>query len=212
MVKVKITDMETEGNRKPSEPQEGSSKESSEGEKESPKIIEGVPYEEMSREQLLQNINQLEETSRRNFDLYVRSQAEIENMKKRFQKEKSELTKYCNESLIRALLPIMDNLEKALAHAQSEKSAEAIKEGVELTLKGMRDTLVKSGLEEVKALGEAFDPSYHEAMYEKVDNCVEAGTVVEEYQKGYLLNQRLLRPAMVVVSKNDQANEDATDL
>ena len=77
----------------------------------------------------------------------------------------------------------------------------ALSEGVELTLKGLMDTLKRVGVEEVKALGEPFDPNFHEAMCEQEDDCVKSGTVLQEFQKGYILNKRLVRPAMVVVSK-----------
>ena len=83
---------------------------------------------------------------------------------------------------------------------------DALREGVELTLKGLKDTLVKSGLEQVKTEGEAFDPCFHEAVSQQEDKSVEAGMVLYELQKGYILNQRLIRPAMVVVSKGKPDN------
>jgi molecular chaperone GrpE len=95
----------------------------------------------------------------------------------------------------------LDNLENAISHTQNESSLQALKEGVELTLKGLKDSLVKSGLDEVKAEGEPFDPCFHHAVSELEDKSVKAGTILNELQKGYLLNQRLIRPAMVVVSK-----------
>jgi molecular chaperone GrpE len=95
----------------------------------------------------------------------------------------------------------LDNLEKALAHADNDNAVHALREGVELTLKGLKDALTKSGLEEVHAQGEVFDPCFHEAVSQVKDDRVEPGTIVQELQKGYLLNKRLIRPAMVVVSK-----------
>jgi molecular chaperone GrpE len=157
--------------------------------------------QEMTKEEPLDKLEELRETSQKNFDLYLRSQAEIENVKKRHKKEKEDWLKYANESLIRDLLPSLDNLEKALAHANSENPVHALREGVELTLKGLKDALAKSGLEEVPAHGEAFDPCFHEAVAQIEDDQVKPGTIVEELQKGYLLNKRLIRPAMVVVSK-----------
>jgi molecular chaperone GrpE len=100
----------------------------------------------------------------------------------------------------------MDNLEKAISHSHNENSLDALREGVELTLKGLRDTLVKAGMEQVKAEGEAFDPCFHAAVSEQEDNSVEAGMILHELQKGYILNQRLIRPAMVVVSKGKPGN------
>jgi molecular chaperone GrpE len=155
----------------------------------------------MTKEDLLEKLEEVRTVSQKNYDLYLRSQAEIENIKKRHKKEKEDWLKYANESLIRELLPSLDNLEKALAHANHKHPVHALREGVELTLKGLKDALTKSGLEEVTARGEAFDPCFHEAVSQIEDDRVKPGTVVEELQKGYVLNKRLIRPAMVVVSK-----------
>lgn len=158
--------------------------------------------QEMSRDELLEKVDEALKAADKNYDLYVRSQAELENIKKRQKREKEDWLKFANESLIKALLPSLDNLEKALEHADNENSGDALKQGVELTLKGIKDALAKSGLEEVHARGEAFDPCFHEAVSQIEDPRVKPGTIVEELQKGYLLNKRLIRPAMVVVSRS----------
>jgi len=157
--------------------------------------------EKMTKTQLIDKVKETQETVDKNFDLYVRSQAEIENLKRRFQKDKEELFKFSNESLIKQLLPVIDNLQQAVAHSENENSLEALREGVELTLKGLIDTLEKAGLTTVKAINEPFDPNFHEAISEQEDNSVKPGTVLQELQKGYLLNDRLIRPAIVIVSK-----------
>jgi len=161
-----------------------------------------IPLEDMKKGELLEKAREIQKSADGNFDLYMRSQAEIENLKKRFQKEKSDLIRYSNESLIKQLLTVLDNLEKAIFAAQDEHSVDAVREGVELTLKGLMDTLEKSGLEQVEAEGEPFDPNFHEAISEQKDNAAKPGTVLQVFQKGYILNERLIRPAMVVVSKN----------
>jgi molecular chaperone GrpE len=158
-------------------------------------------YENLSREDLIRLVKQAKEASDKNYDLYLRSKADIDNIRKRTKKEKEDWHNYANETLVRNLLPSLDNLEKALEHADNENAISALKEGIELTLKGLRDSLSKSGLAEVRALGEPFDPCYHEAVSQIENDQVEPGTVVEELQKGYLLNDRLIRPAVVVVSK-----------
>ena len=163
-----------------------------------------IPLEKMTKGQLLNRVKEVQETADKNFDLYVRSQADIDNLKKRFQKEKAELYRFSNESLIKKLLSVGDNLEKAIAHSEDDNSLDALTEGVELTLKGLMDTLEREGLESVKALGEPFDPNFHEAVSELKDNSAKPGTVIQELQKGYILNQRLIRPAMVIVNKNDE--------
>jgi molecular chaperone GrpE len=161
--------------------------------------------EEPTRDDLLEEIQELRKTSEKNYDLYLRSQAEIENIKKRNKKEKEDWLKYANESLIKDLLPSLDSLEKALAHANNENTLDALRDGVSLTLKGLKGALSKSGLEEVCAKGETFDPCFHEAVSQIENNDMKPGTIVEELQKGYLLNKRLIRPAMVVVSKSGSA-------
>lgn len=160
-----------------------------------------LPLERMSKAELIEKVNEVQESADKNFDRYLRSQAELENIKKRFQKEKAELCKFSNESLIRQLLSVVDNLEKAIAHSENEESLDALKQGVQLTLKGLLDILKSSGLESVQSLNEPFDPNFHEAVSEQEDDSVKPGTVIQELQSGYLLNDRLIRPAMVVVSK-----------
>jgi molecular chaperone GrpE len=162
---------------------------------------EEVSIEEMSRDQLVEKIKATQEETAKNFDLYLRSRAETENLKRRFQREKDDLSKFANEALIKQLLPVIDNLEKALEHAEGQNALDALKEGVRLTLKGLKDVLGKQGLEEVKALGTPFDPTYHEALMQKQDDSVPQGTVIQACQTGYILNDRLVRPALVVVSK-----------
>jgi molecular chaperone GrpE len=167
--------------------------------------------DKLTKEELLQKIQELQKESEKNHDLYLRSQAEMENMKKRNRKEKEDWLKFANESLIKETLPVLDNLEKALSHSENENTVQALKEGIRLTLKGMKDTLSKSGLEEVKALGEPFDPCFHEAVSEMDDPKAKPGVVITELQKGYVLNSRLIRPAMVVVNRQkagQQADQD----
>jgi molecular chaperone GrpE len=163
---------------------------------------EELPPDKMTKAQLIEKIKLVKESSEKNFDLYVRSQADIENMKKRFQKEKEDLAKFSNETLIKQLLTVADNLEKAISHSREDNSIQSLREGVELTLKGLLDTLEKAGVERVQAVGEPFDPNFHEAVSAMENNAVESGTVLQELQGGYLLNNRLIRPAMVIVAKN----------
>ncbi len=169
------------------------------------------PLAKMTKPELLKKIQELQEESKKNFDLYLRSQADIENIKKRNKKDKEDWIKYSNETLIKEMLPVIDNLEKAISHSQNENSFDSLKEGVKLTLKGFIDSLAKSGLEEVKAQGEPFDPSYHQAVSQQADNSVEVGIILEELQKGYTLNERLIRPAMVVISKGKPDNVSSHD-
>jgi molecular chaperone GrpE len=162
---------------------------------------DAMPLEEMSKAQLIEKIETLQEQVEKNYDLYVRSQAEMENFKKRTAKEKEDTVRYANETLIKEILPVIDNLEKAISHAHQDNAVAALREGIELTLKGLKASLKKAGLEEVEAQGNNFDPCFHEAVSEMVDERAKPGTVLQELQKGYVLNGRLIRPSMVVVSK-----------
>ncbi len=162
---------------------------------------EEIPLGEMTKDQLIEKISEVQASADTNMDNYLRSQAEMENMKKRFQKDKQDLIKYGNETLTKQLLPVADNLEKALDHSEDENSIEALREGVDLTLKGLMNVLEKAGVEVVEAVGAPFDPNFHEAVSEQEDDRAAPGTVLKELQKGYLLNQRLVRPAMVIINK-----------
>jgi len=183
-----------------------------EGEKEKEAKPKEVPLEEMSKEQLVEKVKEVTQEAKKYFDLYLRAQAEIENIKKRFQKEREQFIRFANESLIRDLLNVIDNLERAVGHSKEEEqtqdSIKALKEGIELTLKGMKDILKRAGLEEFESLGKKFDPNYHHAVEQRFDPYAEPGIVVEELQRGYLLNGRLIRPAMVVVSKKEEKKQD----
>ena len=161
-----------------------------------------MPLEGMKKAQLIEKLKETQELADKNYDLYVRSQAEMENLKKRFQRDKEELIKFSNESLIKELLPVLDNLEQAILHANDENPIDALREGVELTRKALKDRLSKEGLVEIHSVGRPFDPNLHEAMAVQEDPNSDPGTVLQEVQKGYTLNDRLIRPAMVVVNRS----------
>jgi molecular chaperone GrpE len=153
---------------------------------------------------------QLEEKTRQAaeyFDKWIRLQAELENYKKRIQKEKSDQMKFGNESLLRNLLPVLDNLERALDHGKNAREAQPLLAGVEITLKQFLNTLEQFGVRPILAVGEVFDPEKHEAL-SQVESDFESNRVVSEVQKGYLFHERLLRPAKVIVSISRAAVED----
>jgi molecular chaperone GrpE len=144
---------------------------------------------------------------------YLRLYAEFENYKKRVYKDKEELIKYGNESLLLELLPVIDNLELALKHASDNVSGGVI-QGVEITLKELQKTLEKFGLSEIEANGKPFDPLVHHAMNQVERDDVDEKTVVEELRKGYMLRDKVLRPSLVTVSKktvNSQGKEDSEE-
>jgi len=143
-------------------------------------------------------------------DKYVRLYAEFENYKKRINKDKEELVRYGNESLIFELLPVIDNLEMALKHSSHDLNT-GIVQGVEITLKELQRVLEKFGLSPIDASGKPFDPTVHHAMTQVERDDVEEKTVVEEFRKGYMLWDKVLRPSLVAVSKKPFTGQEKTE-
>ena len=163
--------------------------------------------EEMTKRELLEKVKETEVKAQENYDLYMRTYAEMENIKKRGKKEREELAKFANESLIREILPAIDNLQKAISHAQNDNNPSGLVKGLEMTLGGLMKALDKLGLKEVEAEGKPFDPNFHEAISQQIDDKIAPGHVIMELQKGYLLNERLIRPSIVVISQGNSKNE-----
>jgi molecular chaperone GrpE len=131
----------------------------------------------------------------------------MDNTRKRIEREKSDGICFANESLLRGLLPVVDNLERAIQHSEQKSDSDSLIEGVRMTLKAFSDLLARFGCVPFDAVGETFDPRYHEAMLQQESPGPE-NTVLLEYQKGYKLHERLLRPALVVVSKSPKSDAD----
>jgi molecular chaperone GrpE len=157
--------------------------------------------EDKEIEELKKKLEEKEKEAKENYDRLLRTAADFENYKKRAAREKEDWTKFANEDLIRAILPFIDNLERAVNHAQKIADTGVLMEGVQLTLQQLLQALNKFGLSSFKSVGKPFDPAMHEAMLVVETDKHEPNQVVEEFQKGYLLNDRLLRPATVSVSK-----------
>ena len=139
--------------------------------------------------------------ARQNHERWLRERADLENLKKRATRERAETMKFANESVLRDLLPIVDNLERAVAHAESGGNGQPLVEGVALVLRALRDVLERHGVTRIEAKGTAFDPTQHEAMAHVESTEHEPNSVIEEHQAGYRLQERLLRPALVSVAK-----------
>jgi len=140
-----------------------------------------------------------EKEARDNWDRFLRERADLENYRKRVSREKEELLNYGNKSLIEEILPVVDNMERALGHA-SEDGQAAVVEGIRMTHGMLVAALKKFGVTPIESVGTPFDSAFHQAMAQVPSDEYPPNTVVEEYQKGYLLKERLLRPAMVTVS------------
>lgn len=157
---------------------------------------------------LEQELAAAQEEKQKNWDLYLRERAELENFRKRMQREKEDLVRFANENLLREILTVVDNLERAIEHArQTDETVKGLLEGVEMTLSQCQKLLEKFGVTPVVAIGEPFDPTWHEAMGQMESAEHPPNTVLQEMQKGYVLNDRLLRPAMVMISKAPAASE-----
>ncbi len=139
---------------------------------------------------------------------YLRLYAEFDNYKKRVNKDKEDLIRHGNESLLYALLPAIDNLELALKHASCDPKTGVV-QGVEITLKELQRTLEKFGLRRIEAAGKKFDPAVHHAMMQVERQDMDEKMVAEELRTGYLYNEKVLRPSLVAVStRPKQAEED----
>ncbi|MFO1520251.1 MAG: nucleotide exchange factor GrpE [bacterium] len=136
-----------------------------------------------------------------NNDKFIRQMAEFDNYRKRAQREKEEYTRYAHEEAVKDMLPVMDDLERALTHAQSAAEIPALIEGVEMVKKQLGTTLEKYGLKTFDSLGEPFNPHVHEAVAHVESMEYPPDTVAAEYRKGYTLHGKLVRPALVAVSK-----------
>ena len=144
------------------------------------------------------------------YDRLLRITAEFENYKKRMEREMNDFRKFANESLIKDILPIVDNLERALEtpYGNDENAFNGMKEGVQMTLKGLKESLEKFGVVSIDSLDKPFDPNFHQAVMQEESEGHPDNTVSKELLKGYLMSERLLRPAMVVVSKKRDSKPD----
>lgn len=135
-------------------------------------------------------------------DKYLRAEAEMQNMTKRFKNEQAQLLKYEGQKLATAILPVMDNLNRALQAEVEDDASNQLKHGIEMVAKDMEKALTDNEITKIEAIGKKFDPTKHQAVKTvPTEDGQEADTVVEVYQDGYMLKDRVLRPAMVVVAQ-----------
>ena len=169
-------------------------------------IVEGTVEEikEVTVESLQAELEQAAEQALKFKDVALRAEAEMQNVQRRAIKDLEKAHKFGSEKLIQNLLPVIDSLEKAVESAETaadEAANNAVVEGVGLCLKMLTDVLGKEGVKTLDPMGEPFDPNHHQAMSMVENPDVEPNSVVAVIQKGYTLNERLVRPAMVMVSK-----------
>ena len=161
----------------------------------------GRPTEEPplpDKDALQEELTTLQQEIARFRELYLRKLADFDNYRKRQEREMGEFRRYAKGELLRDCLPVLDNLERALAVPGGASGG--LREGVELVLRQFKDVLGRNGLAEVDPGGRPFDPTLHEAISRNEDPRVQEPTVVEVLQKGYVLGERLIRPALVIVA------------
>jgi len=163
------------------------------------KNMKGEEKEEI--EALRKKLEEKEKEPKESHDRLLRMAADLENFKKRAAREKEEWVKFANEDLLKGVLPFVDNLERAVSHSGKAADIQGLVEGVKLTIQQLLQTLKQFGVTRFETVGKPFDPAVHEAMLVVGTDQEKPNHVMQEFQKGYLLNDRLLRPATVSVSK-----------
>jgi len=162
-----------------------------------------------SREEIVEELEKTKKEAAENYDKYLRTSAEFENYKRRAIKERADAINYGNERLIKDILPIVDGLERALDHAYNSEDCDAFMEGLRLIYDKLLVSLEKHGVERIDTAGKDFDPNFHEAMFLVETEEYENNKIVEELEKGYLLNGRLLRPVKATISKSISKEKQA---
>jgi len=168
-------------------------------------VRDETPAEEIQEptleEKYAQALAAIEELKKEN----LRVLADGENFKKRLTREKDEFFKFATSAILEEIIPVMDNLDLALAHGRQAEACKDLVTGVEMTMRIFLDTMKKHGLEQIAAVDVPFDPARHEALGQVVRDDLEESTVCQMLQKGYVLKERLLRPAKVMVSRKEGA-------
>ena len=160
----------------------------------------GDPLKEMEA-----RLESLEKEAKESYDRFLRVSAEFENYKKRAAREMNDFRKFANESFIKAMLPVVDNLDRAIESSSNDDHAQnSVLEGVNMTLKEILKVFEQFNVKPFESLGKAFDPALHQAVMQEETDDHPDNTVLNELQKGYMMHDRLLRPAMVVVSKTKE--------
>ena len=165
-----------------------------------------LQQEQKMDEELMQKLGEAEQKANQYFERLLRMQAESENAARRMEREVANAHKYALERFVTELLPIVDSLELSISKVSEEAQIEAasIIEGVNLTLKMFYSAMEKFGIKQINPVAEAFNPEFHQAISMQTEASVKPGTVLTVLQKGYTLNHRLIRPALVVVAKENE--------
>ncbi|MGE3152172.1 MAG: nucleotide exchange factor GrpE [Nitrospiraceae bacterium] len=158
-------------------------------------------------QQLRDSLATKSDEAKANQDRYLRAVAELENYKRVSQREQRESIRYGNESILKELLPAIDNLERAIQAAKTNAGPDALIQGVELTLKQLQEAIGRFGVKPISCIGQPFDPTCQQAVTQVASERIAPGCVVDEFQKGYVLHDRVLRAAMVSVAAAASASD-----
>jgi len=170
-------------------------------------IIEGLNEDEAVEEQNVEvpqeenEIDKMKKELEESNNKFLRLNAEFQNFKRRTEKEKADIFKFANGKLFGELLGIMDNMERALDHIEDETSIEHVVEGLQMIKKSFDEVFEKNAVKAIEAVGAAFDPEMHHAVMSEESEDHDADVVIQELQKGYTINDKVIRPSMVKVSK-----------
>jgi molecular chaperone GrpE len=169
-----------------------------------PDLNETVDQQEVAedprtKEELLLDVTRLQGELQELQGKFLRASADFDNFRRRTRQEKEELGQYATMQFVQSILPVLDNFQLALAAGNTD--AESLKKGVEMVFRQFQNTFESAGITEMNAVGQPFDPNFHEAVMQVESDEHESGTVVEELRKGYLFNDKVIRPAMVQVAK-----------
>ena len=186
------------------EPEQASAKDASKAQKNEQEEKKVTPIKEETPEEKLKNTQ----------DKLLRTMAEMENQRRRFEKEKQEAFEFGGFNFAAESLLLIDNIDRAIVSFKNDESLKNNKDlnkiidGIEIVKKDLVSIFKKNGIEAIECINKKFDPNFHQAMLELEDNTKEAGTVVQEIQKGYMMKNRLLRPSLVGVTKKRQENAE----
>lgn len=168
---------------------------------------EGAPEAGESPEALRAILDKKEAEYKDLHDKYLRALAEMENFRKRVAREQAESVKYANERILSDLLSVVDNIERAILHSREKKDFDALIDGLNLTMKEFNSLFEKYGVKWIESVGQPFDPTRHHAVSLVESETHPDNIIVEEFRKGYLLNDRILRPSLVSVAKRKEGTE-----
>lgn len=185
-----------EGEAGSDKPEESRTEAASDGSAQASSAGEQADAEEGADERMEELRRQAEE----NYQRYLRAQADFDNFRRRTRQEKEEFAKYASLNLIEQLLPVVDNFERAIESSKGTKDFDALVKGLEMTFRQLDQVLQQEGLKPIEAVGQPFNPEYHQAVMQVESEEYEEGIVVEELQKGYVLKEKVIRPSMVKVS------------